>query len=298
MSLASFFKNLFSHEEEPTQPSSRNAEPFRAEEIFDRIARNSIAITPTPALVAPKPCTSKFGGAPDLPSDFEWPEAEDYPLAFLGQIRCEEIADFDLDHHLPEKGLLSFFYDTVEMPWGDDESESDSFLVKYFPDVSDLIPTELPEDMPEEGQIPVFSLTFSSQKELPAWEECGEELDEIGDFEDYDEAVEAYGCTPFDGEDGAFKLLGYANLVQGSAIEDCESVFRPINWKKASEAEKKAFAEDAENWVLLLQFSTLCNEKENFELMFGDCGNLFFYIRKEDLAARDFSKVWIVLQCG
>ena len=32
--------------------------------------------------------------------------------------------------------------------------------------------------------------------------------------------------------------------------------------------------------------------------MFGDCGMLYFYIRKEDLAAQRFDKVHFVFQCG
>ena len=34
-----------------------------------------------------------------------------------------------------------------------------------------------------------------------------------------------------------------------------------------------------------------------FELMFGDCGHIYFYITKEDLAARRFDRIWLVLQC-
>ena len=32
--------------------------------------------------------------------------------------------------------------------------------------------------------------------------------------------------------------------------------------------------------------------------MFGDCGRVYFCIRKEDLAARRFDRVWLILQCG
>ncbi len=32
--------------------------------------------------------------------------------------------------------------------------------------------------------------------------------------------------------------------------------------------------------------------------MFGDCGCIYFYIRKEDLAARRFDRVHLCLQCG
>ena len=35
----------------------------------------------------------------------------------------------------------------------------------------------------------------------------------------------------------------------------------------------------------------------DFELMFGDCGHIYFYITKEDLAARRFDRVWLILQC-
>jgi len=35
----------------------------------------------------------------------------------------------------------------------------------------------------------------------------------------------------------------------------------------------------------------------DFELMFGDCGSIYFYIRKEDLAARRFDRVWLIQQC-
>ncbi|MGN0700170.1 MAG: DUF1963 domain-containing protein [Oscillospiraceae bacterium] len=32
--------------------------------------------------------------------------------------------------------------------------------------------------------------------------------------------------------------------------------------------------------------------------MFGDCGHIYFWIRKADLAARNFDNVWLILQCG
>ncbi len=49
------------------------------------------------------------------------------------------------------------------------------------------------------------------------------------------------------------------------------------------------------NWQLLLQLDTV--RKDDFELMFGDCGRIYFYIRKDDLKARRFENVWLILQC-
>ena len=61
---------------------------------------------------------TRFGGVPDLPEDFKWDffaydndEAASVPLAFIAQFNCEEIAKYDTEHFLPQKGLLSFFYE-------------------------------------------------------------------------------------------------------------------------------------------------------------------------------------------
>ena len=48
-------------------------------------------------------------------------------------------------------------------------------------------------------------------------------------------------------------------------------------------------------WMLLFQLDTV--ENGDFELMFGDCGHIYFYITKEDLAARHFERIWLMLQC-
>ena len=65
---------------------------------------------------------TRFGGKPDVPPDFVWPTYEDEsydhvvkdrPLTFLAQFNCEELAQFDKEHLLPDHGLLSFFYETA-----------------------------------------------------------------------------------------------------------------------------------------------------------------------------------------
>ncbi|NNJ25645.1 hypothetical protein LzC2_17180 [Planctomycetes bacterium LzC2] len=37
---------------------------------------------------------------------------------------------------------------------------------------------------------------------------------------------------------------------------------------------------------------------QGFEMMWGDLGMLYWWIRREDLAARRFDRVWMTLQCG
>lgn len=63
-------------------------------------------------------CSSKWWGNPDLPPQVEYPmmkltdengEEYDYPLTFICQIDCEDIAPFDKEGRLPHTGMLYFF---------------------------------------------------------------------------------------------------------------------------------------------------------------------------------------------
>ena len=69
-----------------------------------------------------------------------------------------------------------------------------------------------------------------------------------------------------------------------------------LNWDdyaQLSAKEQQALLETGGEWTLLAQFGTLSDE-----LMFGDCGCIYFYIRKDDLAAQRFDRVYLNLQCG
>ena len=62
-------------------------------------------------------CSSKWWGDPDFPMDMEYPtfpveedgESYDYPLTFLCQIDCEDIAPFDPENRLPHEGMFYVF---------------------------------------------------------------------------------------------------------------------------------------------------------------------------------------------
>ena len=62
-------------------------------------------------------CGSKWWGDPDMPENMQYPTMEinedgetfDYPLTFVCQINCEDIAPFDKDGKLPHEGMLYFF---------------------------------------------------------------------------------------------------------------------------------------------------------------------------------------------
>ena len=58
--------------------------------------------------------------------------------------------------------------------------------------------------------------------------------------------------------------------------------------------ERERIKENSGDWILLLQLDS--DDKGNF--MWGDCGMLYFWIRKDDLAQRNFDNVWMSLQCS
>ncbi|MBR5299511.1 MAG: DUF1963 domain-containing protein [Bacteroidales bacterium] len=62
-------------------------------------------------------CGSKWWGDPDMPENMQYPTMEvkedgetfDYPLTFVCQINCEDIAPFDKKGKFPHEGMLYFF---------------------------------------------------------------------------------------------------------------------------------------------------------------------------------------------
>ena len=62
-------------------------------------------------------CGSKWWGDPDMPEGMPYPtvqvtedgETYDYPLTFVCQINCEDIAPYDKEGRFPREGMLYFF---------------------------------------------------------------------------------------------------------------------------------------------------------------------------------------------
>ena len=91
-------------------------------------------------------CGSKWWGDPDMPEAMQYPTIEvnedgetyEYPLTFVCQINCEDIAGFDKDNLLPHEGMLYFFaaidkwigYDSPTQN-GSGEWPKGHFVVKY-----------------------------------------------------------------------------------------------------------------------------------------------------------------------
>lgn len=255
--------------------------------------------------------TSKIGGKPDLPKDFQWfyYNGEDYkkivenrPLSFLMQINCEEVHKYDKESLLPEKGILYFFYELFTMTWGFSPQDRGSAKVFYYDgEIEDLVPADFPEDMEKDCIIPESKINFESMNDYPIDfldyydpDDSDEEMDRKE--KEFEKELEELGYKA-----DTTKLLGHPELIQGEYWEECEGVagkniyYGSAPIKYGSDEVKKSIKENAKDWILLMQMSEL--EIGDYGLYFGDSGKIYFNIRKEDLKNKNFDDVWLILQC-
>lgn len=277
------------------------------DDLLDTLRHNEISITLRNTANNEAPQRSKIGGSPAVPATFEWPrfEGENYngeianrPLSFLCQINLEETRDYDKDKLLPEKGLLLFFYEQDTMRWGFSPEDRGCSRVYYFENTNDLELAEFPDDLKDEYKVKEYNLSFSTNLSYPGFEELNRHSNVDCTWSDYDDALEEAGYN-LDLE--RHKLLGYANLIQDEMLTECECTSRGMNrntenYYNAPIDAKEDINKSATDWILLFQMASITDN--DFELMFGDLGNLYFYIRKQDLKEHNFDKVWLVSQCG
>ena len=275
-------------------------------DVLAPLAKQSIRITLDPRDENTLPIgVSKFGGCPDLPGDVAWfrRERANIPLSFIGQVNLAEIAPFDLEHKLPEGGMLYFFYDCSVapdgMPWGFAPEDSDGWRVYFYDgDMSALSRKEPPADLKENENGMLFGTSgmhFETVAELPSTES---DLTNGLDVPDDEELQDRYWQwldehTP----ELSNKLLGHADNVQGGMELECEYVTHGNNCGTSDGygiGESEGLDKNAAHWNLLLQVDS----NENIGMMWCDAGRLYFWITDEDLANRAFENCWMVLQCG
>lgn len=270
---------------------------------------------------------SRIGGVPDVPADFQWPYFEPQegdtdccgqPLPLGRPLPLDFIAQLDLsklpriDPAMPTSGWLHFFYDAKGQPWGMYPKERGRFQVLYIDcPRDDLHPATVPDEFDEEF-MPSEHWLIAPHVE---WTLPGEYVDfdefESPRFAAYERLAEKL-LAP-----GHYRsrFLGHAELVQNPMDDIGDPFVEEDDGEEVSEEEfdallqglvrgeveidnpyykrSQALEEDAFSWRLLLQVDSSPNDG-NF--CWGSEGRLYFLIRKEDLIARRFDRIWLNLQ--
>ncbi len=245
---------------------------------------------------------SRLGGLPDLPAGVDWPSWKGEPLAFLAQIAIAELPADNFVRAAVKEGYLYFFYDQEQSTWGFDPADIGSWRVIHSTSSpeperdalgldDDFIYAEKPVQFK-----PIASLPDSQRLEDQLASEGADDDDEDEDLEDlhdalYDEKVAAY--------DGPMHQMGgFPYVVQNDTMElECQLASNGLYCGDSSGYEDPRAAsleKGAPEWRLLLQLDS----DDDANMMWGDCGLLYFWIRESDLVRRDFDKCWMILQCS
>jgi uncharacterized protein YwqG len=226
------------------------------------------------------PEVSSFGGQPFMLPEFLWSKYEERPLKFLAQINLGEVAAL-LPEGLPKHGLLSFFVDQEEQPWGQDPSELGVGRILYSPDVFKCAMHASGESEPLRARQPLLfhheivqDMSYEQERRFYAYFRALKPGEKAS-------LSQLHNCV---GEQTSFdnRLFSPPGLIQDEITAEL---------RIASEAHDLP-----ENtvWTMVLQLGSV----EEQDWCWGDAGCLYFWVPEMDLRAARFDRSWVFLQCS
>jgi uncharacterized protein YwqG len=273
------------------------------ERLFGRKGSAPSSARDVPALMAPlvKPALqlrtssgagrSYLGGMPALPVATPWPTKSGAPLTFLASLDLASLQAAMPIAWLPSSGRLLFFYDVEGQPWGFDPKDRGSWAVLFAGDDAPLAAPAMPpasRSLPGRAVSCARIATYPSPQrpDVAALGLNEDEADRLGDL-----TASVYGDAP------CHQVAGCPNPIQGDDMElECQLASHGIYCGDSSghhRPEVAALRDGAGDWRLLLQLDS----DDDLEVMWGDSGMLYFWIREEDARAGRFDNTWLVLQC-
>lgn len=220
---------------------------------------------------------SKIGGEPYLPQGANYPQINGTPCKMLVQLNCSDFKLMHLDLDMPKKGIIQFWYpvDDYSFGIGLKDGKPNHFCI-FYPDIAQEL-----EPLSQEQVNIAKCDDFISSDTL--------KLHFTQEFE-YLSFDDEYACTKT-----------YSNKIDLNDDELAETFYNYLSnsgskiggYAFFTQSDPRMYGPDSEfdDWVLLLQIDT----DEN--LMWGDSGVGNWFIRKSDLAKRDFSKILFNWDC-
>ena len=236
---------------------------------------------------------SKFGGKPFAESEyFSWPESNGQAMAFLAQLDLQEISKVVQFDWLPRSGVLLFFYDVFEMPWGFDPKDRGKWIVIFQHSANYEI--EYPLDFSADAKI--SESYFSAKRVLVLPDSDSHEIEALNlTDEEMDVYLDSKDNNPHDMP--LHQVGGFPSPVQGNQM-DLESQLASNGLylgdsKGYQSKEAKELEAGAKDWKLLFQFDS----NDDLDIMWGDCGMLYFWVQEKKSKNKEFENTWLILQC-
>lgn len=221
---------------------------------------------------------SFFGGKPFVLTTFEWPKTKGLPLSFIGQLDLSEINKSKVPW-LPNTGRLLFFYDIADQPWGIYPIDQKASVVLYDQGMGELHVQEFPAGLNSEAAIqPRKYLRAEGLISYPTANRTNRiSFSSNDDYESYYTFLDYYYVDP------RHQVTGYPSAIQSDTMEeDCQKIDLANTSRKAQK----------DDWKMLLQFDT----DDDIDVMWGDSGRLYFWIRESDAQKQNFAHTCVIVQ--
>ncbi len=275
--------------------------PSAVAERWIGLLRPAIRLRPTQS---PERPVAQLGGSPALPDGLAWPRSDaGQPLGFVAGIDLGRLPVGGLDIPLPTNGMLLLFYrDPLEDlpdvvlgvagPLPDLQPPAAGLL--YVPDGVATTERTAPAGAATYRAVPLAGelIVTGPDWEHPALAEA------VAGLSDADRGFMAdpFNSDPFRIEIGEriaqprHRIGGYADPVQGSVEVD---VAQQRLGGHVSYSDP-ALHDQARQWTSLVQIDS----DDDAEMMWGDCGSLYWVMRPDDIATRRFDAALFTFQCS
>ncbi|MDY7090411.1 MAG: YwqG family protein [Actinomycetota bacterium] len=244
----------------------------------------------------------QLGGSPALPDGTPWPQSPaGRPLGFVAGIDLGRLPVGSLDVPLPADGTLLLFYrdpseDPDEAFWISDPvpvAQPPAGRVVFVPaGTATTLRTEpgaaVYPEVPLAGEL----IATGPDWEHPSLQQAVEQLPDA----DREFMAEASNSDEFRDEVGnrtelpRHYLGGYADPVQGSV--EVEAAWQHLGSRQPY--SDPALWDQARQWTSLVQIDS----DDDAEMMWGDCGSLYWVMRPDDIAAARFEAAAFTFQCS
>lgn len=285
--MFNYFKKLFKKTEKIKEGNEKEQEPdLDPEEIFKQLQPkiDGLATTCTEIKTeqgkALKLENSKFGGLPFYPAEKEVPKDNNgKPLRFLAQLNFSEIPNLA---PFPKKGLLQFFIAEDDDMYGmdfDNPISQKGWSVFFFDNLDFTPRKDFAEIYNQEWEyspllVEPLALTFSLKKDYPIYPS----IEYYRDIRPLFDQVEK-------GD--------YADLLEDIYFEKQPAKGHKIGGSPYyTQNEIRELRDQFLDYQLLFQI-----DSDDNKIMWGDVGVANFFVKKEDLEKRDFSKVLYNWDC-